>query len=38
MSLLNLTKLNDTYNLKVKGVAHFSAHTGKEVGEYKNLD
>jgi hypothetical protein len=34
MSLLKLTKLNDTYNLKVKGVAH----TGKEVGEYKNLN
>ena len=37
MSLLNLTKLNDTYNLKVKGVAHFGAHTGEEVEEYKKL-
>ena len=38
MSLLNLTKLNDTYNLKVKGVAYFGAHTGEEVEKYKNLD
>ena len=38
MSLLNLTKLNDTYNLKVKGVAHFGAHTGEEVEEYKKLN
>ena len=38
MSLLNLTKLNDTYNLKVRGVAHFGAHTGEEVEEYKKLN
>ena len=38
MSLLNLTKLNDTYNLKVKGVAHFGAILVEEVEEYKNLD
>jgi FkbM family methyltransferase len=38
MSLLNLTKINDNYNLKVKGVAHFGAHLGEEVKDYKKLN
>ena len=38
MSLQNLTKINDIYNLKVKGVAHFGAHLGEEVKEYKKLN
>lgn len=35
MSLLNLTKIYEVFNLKVKGVAHFGAHLGEEVVEYK---
>lgn len=38
MSLLDLTKINNTYKLKVKGVAHFGAHLGEEVKEYKKLN
>ena len=38
MPLLNLTKLNDTYEVKVKGVAHFGAHLGDEVKDYKKLN
>ena len=38
MSLLDLTKINNVYKLKVKGVAHFGAHLGQEVKEYKKLN
>tara|TARA_B100002019_G_C21274951_1_gene605006 strand:+ start:38130 stop:38903 length:774 start_codon:yes stop_codon:yes gene_type:complete len=38
MSLLNLTDLNTLFNLKVKGVAHFGAHLGQEVEEYRKLN
>ncbi len=38
MSLLDLTKLDDTYKLTVKGVAHFGAYTGEEVEDYRKLN
>ena len=38
MSLLDLVKLSNVYNLKVKGLAHFGAHKGEEVEEYRKLN
>lgn len=38
MSLLDLGKLNNVYKLKVKGLAHFGAHKGEEVEEYRKLN
>ena len=34
MSLLDLVKLNNIYNLTVKGLAHFGAHKGEELSSY----
>ena len=38
MSLLDLTKLHNVHNLRVKGIAHFGAHLGEEVKEYQKLN